>query len=163
MVKRSKKSNSKRISLRQKHKVLRKVKEHHRKKRKDAKKEGRSGQRKKVEKDPGIPNEWPFKEQELKALEARRAQALQELELKKEARKERVCHVLPAPASPSHLLLFLVLVCVRSNNISGAESTFHRIVFHCQFCCANNSLLARLCRALVRGQLPLDVSWILGS
>ncbi|CAN6292567.1 unnamed protein product [Urochloa humidicola] len=89
MVKKSKKSKSKRVTLRQKHKVLRKVKEHHRKKRKEAKKEGKAGQRKKVEKDPGIPNEWPFKEQELKALEARRAQALQELELKKEARKER--------------------------------------------------------------------------
>ncbi|XP_072146904.1 guanine nucleotide-binding protein-like NSN1 isoform X2 [Setaria viridis] len=88
MVKKSKKSKSKRVTLRQKHKVLRKVKEHHRKKRKEAKKEGKAG-RKKVEKDPGIPNEWPFKEQELKALEARRAQALQELELKKEARKER--------------------------------------------------------------------------
>ncbi|KAK3150048.1 hypothetical protein QOZ80_3AG0227060 [Eleusine coracana subsp. coracana] len=84
-----KKSKSKRVTLRQKHKVLRKVKEHHRKKRKEAKKEGRAGGRKKVEKDPGIPNEWPFKEQELKALEIRRAQTLQELEAKKEARKER--------------------------------------------------------------------------
>ncbi|CAL4943106.1 unnamed protein product [Urochloa decumbens] len=86
MVKKSKKSKSKRVTLRQKHKIVRKVKEHHRKKRKEAKK---AGHRKKVEKDPGIPNEWPFKEQELKALEARRAQALQDLELKKEARKER--------------------------------------------------------------------------
>lgn len=68
-----KKSKSKRISLRQKHKVLRKVKEHHRKKRKEAKKEGRN-HKKKVDKDPGIPNEWPFKEQELKALETRRSQ-----------------------------------------------------------------------------------------
>ncbi|CAN6298635.1 unnamed protein product [Urochloa humidicola] len=89
MVKKSKKSKSKRVTLRQRHKVLRKVKEHHRKKRKEAKKEGKAGQRKKVEKDPGIPNKWPLKEQELKALEARRAQAIQELELKKEARKER--------------------------------------------------------------------------
>ncbi|TVU45869.1 hypothetical protein EJB05_05375, partial [Eragrostis curvula] len=89
MVKKSKKSKSKRVTLKQKHKVLRKVKEHHRKKRKEAKKESRAGGRKKVEKDPGIPNEWPFKEQELKALETRRAQALQELEAKKEARKER--------------------------------------------------------------------------
>jgi nuclear GTP-binding protein len=89
MVKKSKKSKSKRVTLRQKHKVLRKVKEHHRKKRKEANKQGRAGGRKKVEKDPGIPNEWPFKEQELKALEVRRAKALQELEAKKEARKER--------------------------------------------------------------------------
>jgi nuclear GTP-binding protein len=100
MVKKSKKSKSKRVTLRQKHKVLRKVKEHHRKKRKEANKQGRAGGRKKVEKDPGIPNEWPFKEQELKALEVRRAKALQELEAKKEARKERVSAILP--------LLFLV-------------------------------------------------------
>lgn len=43
----------------------------------------------KVEKDPGIPNDWPFKEQELKVLEERRARALEELEQKKAARKER--------------------------------------------------------------------------
>jgi nuclear GTP-binding protein len=99
MMKKSKKS-SKRVTLRQKHKVLRKVKEHHRKKRKEANKEGKAGQRKKVEKDPGIPNEWPFKEQELKALEARRAQALQELESKTEARKETVCHAIAMPPPP---------------------------------------------------------------
>lgn len=38
-------------------------------------------------------NEWSFKEQE---LEARRAQVLQEIELKKEAHKESVCHVWPS-------------------------------------------------------------------
>jgi nuclear GTP-binding protein len=89
MVKKSKKSKSKRVTLKAKHKVLRKVKEHHRKKRKEARKDGKN-QKSRVEKDPGIPNEWPFKEQELKALEVRRGQALKELELKKEARKERV-------------------------------------------------------------------------
>ncbi|XP_050206469.1 guanine nucleotide-binding protein-like NSN1 [Mercurialis annua] len=88
MVKKSKKSKSKRITLRQKHKVLRKVKEHHKKKAKDAKKLG-VNKKTKVEKDPGIPNDWPFKEQELKALEARRARAIEELEQKKVARKER--------------------------------------------------------------------------
>ncbi|KAI5009083.1 hypothetical protein ZWY2020_010131 [Hordeum vulgare] len=88
MPKKSKKSKSKRITLKAKHKVLRKVKEHHRKKRKEARKDGKTG-RSKVEKDPGIPNEWPFKEQELKALEVRRSMAIKELEDKKEARKER--------------------------------------------------------------------------
>ncbi|KAI0523303.1 hypothetical protein KFK09_005698 [Dendrobium nobile] len=88
MVKRSKKSKSKRISLKKKYKVLRKVKEHHKKKAKEAKKLGLNRKRK-VEKDPGIPNDWPFKEQELKALEERRARALDELEQKKAARKER--------------------------------------------------------------------------
>nr|GMD75998.1 guanine nucleotide-binding protein-like NSN1 [Ipomoea batatas] len=90
MVKKSKKSKSKRVSLKNKYKVIRKVKEHHKKKSKEAKKAAKSGlHRKKVEKDPGIPNEWPFKEQELKALEDRRNRALEELEQKKAARKER--------------------------------------------------------------------------
>ncbi|KAK4706751.1 hypothetical protein R3W88_033715 [Solanum pinnatisectum] len=88
MVKKSKKSKSKRVSLKQKHKIIRKVKEHHKKKAKEAKKLGLN-KKTKVEKDPGIPNDWPFKEQELKALEARRARALDELEQKKAARKER--------------------------------------------------------------------------
>jgi nuclear GTP-binding protein len=88
MPKRSKKSKSKRTSLKQKHKVIKKVKEHHKKKRKEAKKLGLD-RKPKVEKDPGIPNDWPFKEQELKALEARRAKAIEELEQKKAARKER--------------------------------------------------------------------------
>ncbi|KAK7339111.1 hypothetical protein VNO77_19755 [Canavalia gladiata] len=88
MVKKSKKSKSKRVPLRKKYKIIRKVKEHNRKKVKEAKKLNLSG-KKKVEKDPGIPNDWPFKEQELKALETRRAQAIQELEQKKAERKER--------------------------------------------------------------------------
>ncbi|KAL0459310.1 UNVERIFIED_CONTAM: Guanine nucleotide-binding protein-like NSN1 [Sesamum latifolium] len=88
MVKRSKKSKSKRVPLRKKYKIIRKVKEHHKKKAKEAKKLGLD-KKPKVEKDPGIPNDWPFKEQELKALEARRQRAIQELEEKKAARKER--------------------------------------------------------------------------
>ncbi|KAI3526517.1 hypothetical protein L1887_05774 [Cichorium endivia] len=88
MPKRSKKSKSKRVTLKQKHKVIKKVKEHHKKKAKEAKKLGLN-KRPKVEKDPGIPNDWPFKEQELKALEARRTKALEEIEQKKAARKER--------------------------------------------------------------------------
>ncbi|KAK9282154.1 hypothetical protein L1049_005066 [Liquidambar formosana] len=88
MVKKSKKSKSKRVPLRKKYKIQRKVKEHHKKKAKEAKKLGLK-QKHKVEKDPGIPNDWPFKEQELKALEARRARAVEELVQKKAARKER--------------------------------------------------------------------------
>ncbi|KAK4441519.1 Guanine nucleotide-binding protein-like NSN1 [Sesamum alatum] len=88
MVKRSKKSKSKRVPLRKKYKIIRKVKEHHKKKAKEAKKLG-FDKKPKVEKDPGIPNDWPFKEEELKALEARRQRSIQELEEKKAARKER--------------------------------------------------------------------------
>jgi len=75
--------------LKKKDKVIRKVKEHNRKKAKEAKKLRLSGKNK-VKKDPGIPNNWPFKEQELKALEARRTKAIEELEQKKAERKERV-------------------------------------------------------------------------
>lgn len=82
-------SKSNRVSLKKKYKIIKKVKEHHKKKAKEAKKLGLN-KKNKVEKDPGIPNEWPFKEQELKALEARRARAIDELEQKKAARKERV-------------------------------------------------------------------------
>ncbi|KAH6817042.1 GTP-binding family protein [Perilla frutescens var. frutescens] len=88
MVKKSKKSKSKRVPLRKKYKIIRKVKEHQKKKAKEAKKLG-FDKKPKIEKDPGIPNDWPFKEQELKALEARRQRAIQELEDKKAARKER--------------------------------------------------------------------------
>ncbi|MCO5569575.1 hypothetical protein L7F22_023290 [Adiantum nelumboides] len=87
MVKKSKKSKSKRVPLRKKYKILKKVKEHHKKKAKEAKKLGK--RKNPVMKDPGIPNAWPFKEQELQALEARRARALEEMELKKQAKKER--------------------------------------------------------------------------
>lgn len=76
--------------MKKKYKILKKVKEHHKKKAKEAKKLG-INRKPKTEKDPGIPNDWPFKEQELKALEARRAKAQEELEQKKAARKERVC------------------------------------------------------------------------
>lgn len=82
-------SKSKRVSLKKKYKIIKKVKDHHKKKAKEAKKLGMN-KKQKVEKDPGIPNDWPFKEQELKALEARRARAIEELEQKKAARKERV-------------------------------------------------------------------------
>lgn len=82
-------SKSKRVPLRKKYKIIRKVKEHHKKKAKEAKKLNLN-RKHKAEKDPGIPNDWPFKEQELKALEARRARAIEELEKKKAARKERV-------------------------------------------------------------------------
>jgi len=59
------------------------------KKAKEAKKLRLSGNNK-VEKDLGIPNNWPFKEQELKAVEARRTKAIEEFEQKTAERKERV-------------------------------------------------------------------------
>ncbi|KAL6129318.1 hypothetical protein ACLB2K_072669 [Fragaria x ananassa] len=54
---------------------------------KESKKLGFQG--KKVEKDQvsPIPNDWPFKEQELKALEARRARVIDKIEQKKRLRR----------------------------------------------------------------------------
>ena len=88
--------------MRKKHKIIKKVKEHHKKQRKEAKKLGHK-RKPKAEKDPGIPNAWPFREQELAALEARRARALEELEQKKAAKKERV-RLIVSRSSISHLL-----------------------------------------------------------
>ena len=51
---------SKRQTLHNKHKVERKVREHHRKERRDLK---RNPQLHRKKKDPGIPNSWPFKQQ----------------------------------------------------------------------------------------------------
>lgn len=82
------------MPLKKKYKIIRKVKEHQKKKAKEAKKLG-INKKPKAEKDPGIPNDWPFKEQELKALEARRQRAIQEQEEKKAARKERVNQFYP--------------------------------------------------------------------
>lgn len=62
--------------MRQKYKVLRKVRQHHKKKAKEAKKLGLNKNRK-LEKDPGIANDWPSKEQELKAFEARWTRVLE--------------------------------------------------------------------------------------
>jgi len=74
MPKRSKKSKSRRETLKHKYKVVKKVKEHHRKLRKEARKNGTVN---KGPKDPGIPNAWPFKEDLLKGLQASKERAKQ--------------------------------------------------------------------------------------
>ena len=84
MPKKSTKSKSKRMTLRQKHKVIRKVKEHHKKKDKEAKKLGRKP--KKV-KDPGIPAQWPFKAELIKEMEWQKQRILNAEQAKKDAKK----------------------------------------------------------------------------
>ena len=61
---------SKRQTLHDKHKIEKKVREHHRKLRRDVK---RNPHKHRKKKDPGIPNSWPFKMQLLQEAEARRA------------------------------------------------------------------------------------------
>lgn len=84
MPKKSKKSKSKRVTLKQKYKVLKKVREHQKKKRRELKKQGKS---KKPLKDPGIPAQWPFKEELIKEFAWKRQQILLEEKAKKEERK----------------------------------------------------------------------------
>ena len=66
MPKKSTKSKSKRVSLHQKYKIIKKVKEH---KKKQAKALKKKGGKVKPPKDPGIPAAWPFKEQLMQEIE----------------------------------------------------------------------------------------------
>ena len=63
-----KRRSSKRTSLHDKHKIEKKVREHHRKLRRDM----RKNPSKHKKKDPGIPNSWPFKAQLIQQQEALR-------------------------------------------------------------------------------------------
>ncbi|KAF6780117.1 hypothetical protein AHF37_00398 [Paragonimus kellicotti] len=69
MAKRHLKTKSKRITCHKRYKILRKVREHHRKVRKEAKKNLNNRKRK----DPGVPNSLPFKEEVLKHVEEMKA------------------------------------------------------------------------------------------
>ncbi|BDA47679.1 Guanine nucleotide-binding protein-like 3 homolog [Coccomyxa sp. Obi] len=84
MPKKSKKSKSKRTTLKQKYKVIKKVKEHHKKKAKLLKKSGRKA---KAPKDPGIPSQWPFKQELVKEIEWEKQRQIDEKKRKKEERR----------------------------------------------------------------------------
>lgn len=84
MPKRSKKSKSKRLSLKQKYKVIKKVREHHRKKRKELRKSGKAD---KPPKDPGLPSQWPFREELIKEFAWQRQQILMDEKQKRDDRK----------------------------------------------------------------------------
>uniref|UniRef100_A0A7N6FEW8 Guanine nucleotide-binding protein-like 3 n=1 Tax=Anabas testudineus TaxID=64144 RepID=A0A7N6FEW8_ANATE len=75
---------SKRLSCAKRYKIQKKVREHNKKLRKEAKKKGVSKQ---VKKDPGVPSSAPFKEEVLREAEQRRLQ-VEEKERRKQAKKE---------------------------------------------------------------------------
>ncbi|XP_034022859.1 guanine nucleotide-binding protein-like 3 isoform X2 [Thalassophryne amazonica] len=79
------KKASKRISCAKRYKIQKKVREHNRKLRKEAKKKG---VRNRVKKDPGVPSSAPFKEEVLREAEQRRLQLEEERERKRQAVKE---------------------------------------------------------------------------
>lgn len=91
MPKKSKKSKSKRQTLKQKYKVIKKVKEHHKKKAKELRKQVKAGRKPKAPKDPGIPSQWPFKQELVKELEWEKQRILAtEKQKKAERRAARV-------------------------------------------------------------------------
>ena len=87
-----KKGKSKRVTLKQKFKMEKRVKEHHRRLKKEtnrARKKGLTASTvTRKPKDPGIPNEWPGKEDLLKQIEAAKVAMEQRKEAAQAARKE---------------------------------------------------------------------------
>ncbi|XP_074528622.1 guanine nucleotide-binding protein-like 3 [Halichoeres trimaculatus] len=79
------KKASKRMSCAKRFKIQKKVREHNRKLRREAKKKGVS---KRVKKDPGVPSSAPFKEEVLREAEQRRLQIEEEKERKRQAKKQ---------------------------------------------------------------------------
>jgi len=80
---------SKRVKLKQKYNIQKRVREHKRRMKKEAKKLGLS---KKVRKDPGIPNTWPFKAEMLAELEAKKEARNADMEARKVKAKCKAKH-----------------------------------------------------------------------
>ena len=67
----------------------RKVREHHRKERRESRKRKRAGIRPHRRKDPGIPNSWPFKEELLRQVAAHREREEARKQAAKDERKRK--------------------------------------------------------------------------
>ena len=85
MPKKGGRSHSKRTTLKDKFKIIRKVKEHNRKKRKEAKKLGKK--KPSLLKDPGIPNNYPYRDQVVQEMKFEQARILAQEAERKEANK----------------------------------------------------------------------------
>ncbi|XP_022802751.1 guanine nucleotide-binding protein-like NSN1 [Stylophora pistillata] len=81
------KKQSKRMTAHKKYKIQRKIREHLRKQRKEAK---LSGKTKKHKKDPGVPNLFPFKEEILKQAEDKKRRQEEDKERRKRDRLKEV-------------------------------------------------------------------------
>jgi len=84
-----KKGKSKRSSLKDKYTIQRRVTETHRKRKKQANRDLKSGviRHNKIKKDPGIPNSWPFKHELLQEIKRSREQGQQLKEQQKDKRR----------------------------------------------------------------------------
>ena len=84
------KKTSKRATLRKQYSVTKKVKDHHKKIKKEAKKLSKLGIRpKKMKKQPGLPNLFPYKEEMMDALERKQNMEKEMAEQLKELRKAK--------------------------------------------------------------------------
>ena len=86
-----KKYKSKRSTLKDKYKIQKRVVDHHRKQRKQTKRDAKNGihhHNSKKNKDPGIPNSWPFKQELLQEIEQSRELAEQRTLLKKQQKQQ---------------------------------------------------------------------------
>jgi hypothetical protein len=95
--------SSKRTTLHQKYKIQKRVKDHHRKIRKDEKNKVKKGVKLAVlkKKDPGIPNLWPFKEELLREVEVHKEnvakqKVAEKLERQRQREKARKAGMTPA-------------------------------------------------------------------
>lgn len=96
-----KKGKSKRISLKDKYKIQHRVVETHRKTRKQAKRDAKAGivRHDKKNKDPGIPNSWPFKQELLQGIK----QGNERMERLKAEEKERRKQAMKTDNKPTNL------------------------------------------------------------
>lgn len=91
-----KKRQSKRMTLHDKYKIQKRVRQHNKKERREERAKMKNGtlssvKRKELmlKKDPGIPNLWPFKEELLRSIEAKKQMALDQKKEAKMLRKEQ--------------------------------------------------------------------------
>jgi len=82
-----KKAQSKRVTLKNKYKVQKKVADHHRKIRKEARKNPQF--RKHLKKDPGVPNLWPMKQDLLKHLQQEKRETFENGKKQQEEKKRK--------------------------------------------------------------------------
>jgi nuclear GTP-binding protein len=85
-----KKGKSKRTTLKDKYKVQKRIVDTHRKRKKEAKKDAKSGKVIPKRKDPGIPNTWPFKADLLQEIQRTRQRQQEQQDQVKKQRQEQL-------------------------------------------------------------------------
>lgn len=113
-----KKSKSKRVSCSQRYKVQKKVNEHHRKQRREAKRNPLSAKTK-LKKDPGVPNLFPLKEKLLNSAMEEKQKA--ELE-KKQRKMEQSSMMVSDDSTPTSIEEFAALAKKRGELFEDSTS-----------------------------------------